>query len=267
MHRDGRARVVKVGGSLVTDKHREYVFDADGARRIAEELTGLDDPIIVVHGTGSYGKPPARTYGYTDGVIGRARAQVVAEVHGRLDELRARVLAVFRDAGLAAFGVAGASIFTTADGVIESCRSSWLLALLERRLIPVVSADLVVDRTRDFVVCSSDAMAARLAVDVAAPALVFATDVEGVIGDGAVIPELSPDLYARLDVAAAVGDVSGGMRGKLDAAFRAAAAGVPTQIVSGRVPGRVRDALGNRPVVGTRLLDAAAGSRALVVDT
>src|SRR5437879_3062703 len=98
-----RIQVVKLGGSLLTYKERIATFHVGLARRLAREIAQYAGPVVVLHGTGSYGKPPAHQYGYEDGFLSRARGKVVAEVSAQLHDLRGRVLDVLSQAGVHAY--------------------------------------------------------------------------------------------------------------------------------------------------------------------
>ena len=71
--------ILKIGGSILTKKDSDYpAVDYDNLDRIASEIeeslsedniTGdLEDGLILVHGAGSFGHPPAEKYKINDGV-------------------------------------------------------------------------------------------------------------------------------------------------------------------------------------------------------
>jgi glutamate 5-kinase len=246
--------ILKLGGSLITDKRGDTAFAPASMHRLARELAASRAPLVVLHGTGSFGKPPARTYGYLDGHLPRNRVGVVAHVDGLLAELRAHVLSALRAADLPALGLDPIAVFRHRRGALEVRDLGALEAVLERGAVPVLSGGFLDDED-GFAVGSSDAMAACLAIALGAPRLWFATDAPGVVGeDGAPIGELRDcDRAAAQAVRADDGDVSGAMAGKLRAGFEAARAGVETAVIDGRVDGRVADALAGRLVPCTRL--------------
>ncbi|MCE9671356.1 hypothetical protein LY474_26470 [Myxococcus stipitatus] len=247
--------VVKLGGSLLTDKASECVFDLSAALRLAGELARAGGPVVLLHGTGSFGKPPARRHGFADGFLPSGKASVVSEVESLLDDLRARVMNALRAQGVVACGLNASALFETDGGAICRCETWPIQLLVERGLVAVISGALVVDRSRGFAVCSSDAIAATVAARLGARRLLFATDTPGVMhregGEERLLPELTEawgDTVARPE-----DDVSGGMDGKVRAGFEAARAGVPTFILDGRVPGRLLQALRGEEVPGTWL--------------
>lgn len=255
-----RLQIIKLGGSLITNKQRVTTFRAHRMRRLARELTACKDPIVLLHGTGSFGKPQARKYHYEDnGYVSRSQVKVVVEVSDLLNKLRALVVRILLEAGVEAMSITPAALFRTCSGRIVKCELELIRELVNRNIAPVISGDLVTDEVCDFSACSSDMMGARLAVGLSARRLIFATDVPGVMsyngGRPSRLPELSatdPKLQSLL--ADDAGDVSRGMQGKLEAGFEAARAGVETWVIDGRKPGRLAAALGGDSARATKLL-------------
>jgi isopentenyl phosphate kinase len=247
-----RPIVLKLGGSLLTHARREGVFSRRRTRRLAEELAAFRGPLVVVHGTGSFGKPPARRYRYLTGRLRKERVPVVCKVEGCLDRLRGSILDELRRAGVRAVGVSPATVFECRAGAIARCETWPLIKLLQRGLTPVVSGGILPDDPAGFAVCSSDDMASALAVALPGRRLVFATDARGSLsGARSILIGGAKDLAW---LPADRSDVSGGMRGKLEAARGPVRCGIETLIVNGNRPNRVRDALAPVPVHATRLV-------------
>jgi len=98
---------------------------------------------------------------------------------------------------------------------------------------------------------NADTAAGEVAAALHAEQLVFLTDVAGVMdGAGVVCDTLSAEEARGL---LAEGTVAGGMIPKVEAALRAAAAGVPTAIADGREAGTLRALLDGSSLAGTRI--------------
>jgi len=249
--------VLKLGGSLLTEKGAEPVYAEQRALRLARELADVSSPLVLVHGTGSFGKPPARKYGYLDGVVPRDKAHIVPEVAALLLDLRSRVLSSLRSAGLPVVSLDSLEIFHRRAGAVTIRNMAPVAELLDRGLVPVLSGALVVDQEGGFAVASSDVLAALSAVELGASRLIFGTDSPGVVRNGDDDAPIDEFVEGRDDLALLIraddGDVSGGMAGKLRAGLAAARAGIDTLIVDGRVPGRLAQTLAGYEVPVTKL--------------
>jgi isopentenyl phosphate kinase len=261
-----RYSVLKVGGSIVTHKHRPASFYSQRTEQIAIELARYKQPLVIVHGTGSFGKPPAIKYGYLDGFLSKSQLKIVSEVSMALRELRGRILRMLLRAGVPATELNAAAVFQQDSGLLKYCDIRPVKALLDRGMVPVISGDIVIDQARDFSVCSSDAMAARLALDLPASRLIFATDMPGVMDysedPAQMLPTISPERVLDQTFVSDINDVSGAMASKVVAGFAAAQAGIETIILDGRVPHILLNALQGLQVPGTRIL--ASSNRGLL---
>jgi glutamate 5-kinase len=252
------ASILKIGGSLITDKAREGVFREDCARRLAEEISAFGRAVLLLHGTGSFGKPPARRFGYMHGLLSRDQAAIVSQVEAVLEDLRGQFLRVLRGAGVASCPLSPSALFSTRRGALSWCEAGPVVRMLTHGICPVISGGIVADEESGFAVLSSDVMAARLALALTPCRLVLATDVPGLIDHDAgstapnVVTENDSRLLARIERRA--DDVTGAMEGKLKAGFEAARGGVDVHLVDGRVPGRVLRVLDGTDVVSTRLV-------------
>jgi len=56
-------RVLKIGGSILTDKSRELAPRYGEITRVAEEIAIYPEDVVLVHGAGSFGHIPAKKYG------------------------------------------------------------------------------------------------------------------------------------------------------------------------------------------------------------
>ena len=56
-------RVLKIGGSILTDKSGERGARSEEIERVAREVASGPHDLVLVHGAGSFGHIPARRYG------------------------------------------------------------------------------------------------------------------------------------------------------------------------------------------------------------
>ncbi|MEM4355746.1 MAG: isopentenyl phosphate kinase [Nitrososphaerota archaeon] len=252
-----RLLVLKLGGSLVTEKRRGGAVREEALRRLGSELAAVDRPLIIVHGGGGRVHEVAGEYqvalgrGAPRGLEGFIRTSIETR------RLNLQVTEILADAGLRCIGLPSTPIYQTRRGRIATAGLDPILAALDQGLTPVLNGDVVFDREIGFTVLSGDAVAVDLSLRLGAERLVFATDVDGIFehpGEGArLLSSVDKRTLASVRFGD-VGDVTGGMASKVEEALRAAEGGVEVYVVNGLVPSRVVAALLGRETIGTRIL-------------
>ncbi|MCX8187551.1 MAG: isopentenyl phosphate kinase [Nitrososphaeria archaeon] len=252
--------VVKLGGSVITDKKRPFTLKYDVIRRLGSEISEAagGSPVIIVHGGGSYAHPVAKKYSVAEGYKGVSHLRGFIETSIVVRKLSLEVVSCLVEGGLRAISIPAAAIFITRSRKITSCNLEPIFSALRVGVIPVTSGDVVFDRDLGFTVLSGDAIAAYLASRLRAKKLIYAVDVDGVYvrdvasGEVKVVGEFSRGM--RIEPVGGGGeDVTGGIVNKLEEGFVAAESGVDVILVNGLVEGRVGAAISGRSVPGTRL--------------
>ncbi len=193
-------KILKLGGSVLTDKSSFEVAKTEVIREICEAIAENPENLILIHGAGSFGHPHVRRYGISS-------PKSVSRVHVACLKLN-----VLLCESLAAEGVAAAPIHPFEGIDIER-----VAKLIELGFVPVLHGDVVV--RNGFEVLSGDDIAVRIAEELGAELLGFATDVDGIyVGDGVVERFTSEMLHAV--GAAKTCDVTGGMRRKIELALK-----------------------------------------------
>jgi len=227
--------VIKLGGSVITRGGKVPSVATSVLRRLGMEIAGSRRRVVIVHGTGAFGKPPAVRYRYLSGRVRRGSKVPVHRIKAILLKLHAAVVEGLCRAGVRAVGSDSACLMTVQRGRISSLEKTPIMRWLKAGMVPVLSGDMLVDSAGGVSVCSSDDMACALAVELGAEKVIFVTDVDGLCGPIRRMPR----------------DVSGGMAGKMRAALRLAAGGTPSLMINGRKRGRLGEALSGRSVVGS----------------
>ncbi|MEM3921557.1 MAG: isopentenyl phosphate kinase [Nitrososphaerota archaeon] len=254
--------IVKLGGSLITDKSRRFSLNAEVVRRLGRELaeavgrSGAD--LIVIHGGGSYAHPVAKEYSVSEGLRSRGGLRGFIETSRVVRMLCLDVLSNLIEGGLMAISIPASSIFTTRSGRISTCNLEPVLSALRLGLVPITSGDVVFDRDLGFTVLSGDEISSYLAVRLRAKRLIFAMNVDGIYvrdwatGGVKVAEEFSRGMSIA-PIGGSVEDVTGGISRKIEEGFAAAEAGVEVLFINGLAEDRVRNAVLGLPVPGTRL--------------
>jgi isopentenyl phosphate kinase len=236
---DRETVVVKLGGSVVTDKRREETVDeaalgaaadaigapfdeegADGADADAGTDGDANHPrrpnLVVVHGGGSFGHPHAAAAGVSTSAGTHDPAGARA-VHDAMKRLNGAVLDALLERGVPALPVHPLSVAARdADGALTFPVPA-VAGMLAEGFVPLTHGDGVVHAGEGVSVLSGDEVVAHLADALDADRVGLCSTVPGVLdADGHVIDRVE----SFADVAAAVGasdatDVTGGMAGKV----------------------------------------------------
>lgn len=255
--------VLKLGGSVITNKEGFKAADYDAIGRLAEEisLSGVTE-LVLVHGGGSFGHPLAKRYSIAEGFKERSQVLGFSETHKAMMELNDVIVDALIGRGVPAFPLPPSSFIVTSNGRIETLKLQVLRRLLRRGFTPVLYGDAVLDTRRGFSILSGDQLSARLALKLKASRLVFGVDVDGVYTSN---PKLNPDarLFESLSLSeakslariegATTTDVTGGMLSKIQEVLPVVEAGIPVLILNAKKPRNIFKALKDEEVIGTVL--------------
>lgn len=254
--------IVKFGGSVITDKSRRFTVRDDVLERLTEELTSAEDPLVVVHGGGSFGHPLASEYGLASGYKEKRQLMGFSLTHRAMERLNAKVVEALQDVGFTAVAVQPSACAVVEDGRIISMELRPFHKLLELGLVPVTYGDVVPDLTRGMSILSGDQLVVHLARELGTQRIILGVDVDGVYtGDPKVhkeaklIPKITLESWSEIEGSiggAQAPDVTGGMANKVRELLELANRGIEAQIVNMMKQGILKRAiLGER--LGTRI--------------
>lgn len=242
--------LVKLGGSVLTDKSQYRTPRPETISRLARECAGHE--LILVHGAGSFGHVLAKEHRLAEG--GGAPMDV-ARVRADVRHLQQMLLAALHDAGAPAVACATSDLARLIHGELASFDAGPVRHALAAKLMPVLGGDVVLDAAKKWGIVSGDALMARLAQQFEPELAIFVTDVDGIYDrwpGGKVVPRIGPDDMPFVTESGAAHDITGGMAGKLLRA-REVAKSAPVLVINGNAPGRLADALAGKSVLGTRV--------------
>jgi len=253
-----RPVVVKLGGSVITEKSRAFSVRRGTLARIARELSGSREGLVVVHGGGSFGHPVAKRYGLAEGFRDRRQLRGLAETHMAMVRLNSEVVRAMISSGIPAVSVQPSACMTTRDGRIARAELSPLRRMLSLGLVPVLFGDVVPDERRGFSILSGDQIVAFLAVRLRARRVVVGADVDGVFTadprrnrDAELLRRVTPADLQRMRFSSPEVDVTGGMAAKLRELFYPASRGIHAEIVNATRPGVLARAIRGESNLGT----------------
>jgi isopentenyl phosphate kinase len=254
--------ILKIGGSVITDKNGELAAKTDQINRIAEEIKRADiDNLIIVHGGGSFGHPTAKKWGIKEGLKDPTQKLGFAETHHVMTVLNGLLMDALIWHELPAVSYAPSTCFLTENGRIKGCESQVLEKMMGMGFTPVLYGDAVLDEKMGFTILSGDQLVAYLAVKMKAEKIIMGVDTDGIYeADPKVDPTAKPYLRLNLEqlkkVQAKIGkaqttDITGGMAGKVAELIPAVEAGVKVQIINATRNLRVLRGLTGEKIEGT----------------
>jgi len=261
------ATILKIGGSVITDKDSEGVIFYDVLERLLGELQDYrgqhtDDDIYLIHGGGSYGHQAVQLM---------EKNELTAEgVHRAVCRLNTVVVEYAKKVGIDIETHAPFDNCTFAKGEHQyNIDRLWdkLKAVTEEKKVALTFGDMIPDDSGGHFVISGDMMAVLfaeklLSPDKPHPRIIMVTNVDGVY-------DKNPDLYEdakliheirngeKIDVEYenSVTDVTRGMKGKVGLLRnRAAKQGVISHIINGKNADNLKRALNNDYSFGTLIL-------------
>src|SRR4030067_2259686 len=93
---ENKTIVLKIGGSVITDKNGDLAAKTEAINRLAEEVAKANvKNLIVVHGGGSFGHPTAQKHGIKEGFRYDGQRIGFAETHHVMTVLNGLVMDAF----------------------------------------------------------------------------------------------------------------------------------------------------------------------------
>jgi len=259
--------LLKLGGSLITDKDKPYTPRPDKLADLAHEIkTVLDSApgltLILGHGSGSFGHVAAKKHGTRDGVQTREQWLGFAEVRFQAAELNRHVMEALVNAGLPAISFPPSSSMVSENRKVIHHNILTIRNAIDVHLLPVVYGDVAFDQALGGTILSTEDVF-KFLVEQFAPARILLAGIEaGVWEDFPARTRLVKQIQAadyeamRNGIKGSVStDVTGGMKAKVEEmlALIQTNKGLTAQIFSAEEQGFLSRALRGENV-GTLLL-------------
>ena len=154
--------LIKLGGSVITDKTRYRTFNAGRVMRLCQEIKDSGESVIIVHGAGSFGHMLAKEYALNEGFKDHSQISAVAKVCYDVRDLNAMIVKALNDVGLPAVSVPTGSCFMMDDRELILDDPKVLTAMFDKGIMPVMFGDVVMDKKWGFSICSGDQIMEKL---------------------------------------------------------------------------------------------------------
>lgn len=226
-------KLLKIGGSVLTDKTRLESAKIEEIYRIAAEIAGRDSGLILVHGAGSFGHIHAKKYSLAE----RFSSEGVLETHRSVVRLNDLVVESLQRAGSSPVPVHPFSCTILKDGRIDVMETGPIIEMVKMGLVPVLHGDVAMDRSKGAAIVSGDQLVSSLARSLRPEIVALGTAVDGVIFNGRPLAEVRREDLAEIgsELGGSAGvDVTGGMKGKLEELLDLADQGVRSTIFNAK---------------------------------
>ncbi|MEM7820296.1 MAG: isopentenyl phosphate kinase, partial [Candidatus Aenigmatarchaeota archaeon] len=153
--------IVKLGGSILTDKTKPFTADMDTINRLAAEIhaarmANKNLKILLGHGGGSFPHVPAKEYRVKDGIISEKSIKGISLVQDAASQLNRIVVRALIDAGENAISVQPSAAAFMKDGKIFKWYVEPIAEMLKHNMLPVFYGDVVLDLDKGCSIASTE---------------------------------------------------------------------------------------------------------------
>ena len=255
--------LLKLGGSLITDKNKNATLRPDVLTRLASEIHNAleqnPQPLLIGHGSGSFGHFEAKKHNTIKGVETQEQWQGFARVSTIASALNYHVANALQETGIPVLRIQPSASAIARNGVIQDMAIKPILNALDNQLVPLVHGDVAFDDELGGTIISTETVFTYLVSKLPVKSILLLGEVDGVYDEQKqVIPHISADNFSEIQSALGGSkgvDVTGGMLTKVQDMLNLASNPPHPDIfiVNGLVPNRLRDALLGEIVIGTRI--------------
>jgi isopentenyl phosphate kinase len=264
--------LVKLGGSVITDKNKPFTEDIDTIKRLAKEIHEARQEkkfrLIVGHGGGSYPHTPASEFKVNEGIINHKSYEGIAKVQDAASRFHRIIVRELMNVGENAMSVQLSSCSVCEDGKIKEMFLEPIKKLLDFDMVPVPYGDVGLDRKKGCCIISTERIFDYLARNLSKidekyriSRIIMCARVRGVFTDNPdvnsyaeLIKEITPknieEVESYLKGSSGI-DVTGGMLHKVKMMLELAKLGIESEVINAREPGLLKRALLGEKGLGT----------------
>ena len=244
--------LIKLGGSVVTEKEVEERVDYLSLNHIAEELSEYQDKkIVLVHGAGGFGHPVAKKYKIHLGYQGENQRIGFCFTHFSMVTLNKEIVKILLQHSIPAISVPTYLLARMENKRLIRLDKEPLVKILKEKMVPVIYGDVAFDEKLRWSICSGDQIIRYIAMEFDVGGVILCSDVDGVFSDD---PKNNPEAEFYREIKSlenlnlGIGfqnDITGGMYGKLLELLKLP---VNSRIINGKVRGNLRRAMAGEQI-------------------
>ncbi|MBY9010293.1 MAG: isopentenyl phosphate kinase family protein [Candidatus Lokiarchaeota archaeon] len=260
--------LLKLGGSLLTDKNKPFSIREDVVKSAIRQIIEANEKLILIHGGGSFGHPLAKKYSISKGFDKSIPNQILglAKTHQAMNKFNTYLINHFLEQNYPVLSIQASSIFIK-DSEITSTKSLDIIeTALDLNIMPILYGDIILDKQGSFSIISGDQIILALSQNLKnykVSKVVFAMESDGLYvvdksnsDNCKLVSECYSNELDSLDLAD-LGqkiDVTGGIKGKLDFIRTICKSKIPVQLINGLIEGYIHKSLKNQNLNCTNIL-------------
>jgi len=250
--------LIKLGGSIITDKDVPYKPRFNVIKRLAKELGKVKGvSIVLAHGVGSFAHTSAKEFG---GKKGYKSKWGIAKVARDAMEINRIVMDILIEEGIPAVSLRPMSMIVTNAGKLKNNFFEVVEEVIKQDLIPVIYGDVIWDKKWKSTIFSGETTLNEVGIYLMKKGfrvnkIIQVSKTNGVYDDkGNTIPSINKTNWKTMEkymFKETSVDVTGGMKHKIENALLIADKGIKTWIANGIIPNELFHALNGRNIQGT----------------
>ena len=223
--------ILKLGGSAITKKSKPLTFNSNSVHKISKVIKKFNEPLIIVHGAGSFGHYYAKRYRISDKPT--TSTKHVVKIRDSMQLLNQKIVKIFHENQVNTFSFSPTSMY-----INKKIPNDWKKILqksISFDLIPITFGDVLLGNN-GFYIHSGDLIVHDLCKLLNPKRVIFASNIDGIYQNPDDVSSLIPIInnnknnlkFSKLNY-----DVTGGIKTKINQSLKIANLGIDVQITNG----------------------------------
>ena len=223
--------ILKLGGSVITKKSKALTFNRNSVEKLSKVIKKFNEPLIIVHGAGSFGHYYAKRYGISSKPT-RSTKHVV-KIRDSMQSLNRKLVEIFHQNGVNTFSFS--PIYMYNNRKIPNIWKNTLQKSISFDLVPMTFGDVLLSNN-GFYIHSGDLIVYDLCKLLNPKRVVFASNIDGIyqnLDDNSSLVPIIKNNKNNLKFSKINYDVTGGIKTKITQSLKIANLGIEVQITNG----------------------------------
>lgn len=232
--------LIKLGGSIITNKQKPLTPNLSAINKIASQLKKIKEPIVVVHGGGSFGHYWSVKYDMHTKPA-KYNKKGVSVVKNSMVELNKIILDSFLKHSLNPYCLPPTDFMFGNKADQKKVRE--IAKIAKAGLVPISYGDVMWHGNNKFYILSGDKIMGMLSKILKPRLVIFVLNVDGVYSDMKTKKLLREIKGKKTEISEVEMDVTGGMSRKIKEAISISKSGTKVFLVNGNKPDRIVNAV------------------------